>query len=81
MYGHAERDGNATFDATITDASDKPLGRLCDQVAAGVTAVYLPRDEHFVFLPIVNAGHKIVFTWGAAQTTPEIALVVLELDA
>jgi len=78
LYGTAERDQNATFSADIRDASDKVIGHLLDALAAGVTKVYMPSDSHFPCPCVLEEGYDITFTWGAAQTTPEVALVVLE---
>lgn len=80
IYGKAERDANATFDAHITDGTNI-IGYLTAQIAAGVTMVHLPNDGHFPCLPMLDAGYTVVYTWGAAQTTPEVSLVVLEMDA
>lgn len=81
--GYAERDQNATLDLKVTDSSDKTI-MIHAQIAAGTTNVgfgNFATDSEFAFNPfILDAGDKIVLDWGAAQTTPEIALLVLEID-
>lgn len=81
--GYMERDANATADLYITDAADDVV-MICAQIAAGVTNIgfgNFATDAEFAFNPfILDAGYKIVITWGAAQTTPEISLLVLEID-
>jgi len=87
---YAERDANATFDAKVTDGSDKPIiPALTTQIAAGVTNLGFPKDcpddgsiAAFRALKgmVLKAGWKVVLTWGAAQTTPEISFPVLEID-
>jgi len=76
--GSVERDVNATLQITITDAADHVLVES-DTEAAGTTRVQV--SGLFKVLPLIlDAGEKIVLTWGAGQTTPEISLVVLEVD-
>ena len=81
--GYLERDQNATLDLKITDNAGKTV-LLCPQIAAGSSNVgfgVMNTDSEFEFSPIpLDAGMKIVVTWGAAQTTPEIACLVLEVD-
>jgi len=75
LGGYAERDQNATLDIWATDTSDKIIwGR--DQEAAGVTNI----GWNVPGLLVLDATDKFVYTWGAAQTTPEISLLVLEID-
>jgi len=80
--GYAERDQNATLDLKATDSSNKTI-MICEQIAAGTTNIgfgNFATDSEFAFNPfILDSGDKIVLTWGAAQTTPEIALLVLEI--
>jgi len=76
--GSIERDNAATLQCTLTDASDQILVES-DTEAAAATRVQL--SGLFKVLPhILDAGEKIVLTWGVAQTTPEISLLVLEID-
>lgn len=80
--GYAERDANATLDLKITDSADKTI-MIFDQIAAGVTNIGFGNfdTDGWSFTPFVlTAGDKIVVTWGAAQTTPEVALLVMEID-
>lgn len=81
--GHAERDVAATFDLKVTDNAGKTL-QQCEQVAAGATVVSfgnIANESEVAFNPFpLDEGDKIVITWGVAQTTPEIALLVLEID-
>jgi len=74
LGGYAERDQNATLDMWATDSGDKIIWSK-DQVAAGVTNIGWLVDG----ILIIDAGDKFVYTWGAAQTTPEISLLVLEV--
>ena len=81
--GYAERDVNATLDLKVTDSADKTI-MIMPQIAAGTTNIgfgNFATDATWAFNPfILDAGYKIVLTWGAGQTTPEIALLVLEID-
>jgi len=88
LGGYAERDQSATFRVSITDASDKNL-MLTELLGAATTDISfgglnnLPwttglNPMQFPFP--VDAGMKIVYTYGAAQTTPEVALLVLEIQ-
>ena len=81
--GYAERDQNATLDFKVTDSADKTI-MIAAQIAAGTTNIgfgNFATDTEFAFNPfILDAGDKIVLDWGAAQTTPEIACLVLEVD-
>jgi len=80
--GYAERDANATLDLKITDASDKTI-MIFDQIAAGVTNIGFGcfDTDGWSFEPFpLDEGMKIVLTWGAAQTTPEVALLVLQIE-
>lgn len=79
MYAYAERDTSATFDAEILDTADAHIGRLCDQVSAGTTNIDLPRDALWPNIIVLDSGFDVLFTWGAAQTSPLVALVVLEI--
>jgi hypothetical protein len=78
LDGSIERDNAATLQINITDAADQ-IFIHSNTEAAGTTRVSLA--SLFSSMPILlDAGHKIVLTWGVAQTTPEISLVVLEID-
>lgn len=79
--GYAERDQAATLDLKVTDSADKTM-MIFDQIAAGVTNIGFGNfdTDGWSFEPFVlEAGDKVVLDWGAAQTTPEIALLVLEI--
>ena len=80
--GYAERDANGTLDLKVTDSADKTM-MIFDQIAAGVTNIGFGNfdTDGWSFEPFVlDAGMKVVLTWGVAQTTPEVALLVLETD-
>ena len=80
--GYAERDANATLDLKVTDTADKTI-MIFDQIAAGVTNIGFGAfdTDGWAFEPFVlDETDKIVLTWGAAQTTPEVALLVLEIQ-
>ena len=84
LSGYAERDANATFDVKITDADDKTLWQAT-QVAAGTSQVSMfggasAASHRWGYPPLLAAGMKVKFDWGAAQTTPEVALLVVEYD-
>jgi len=80
--GYAERDQSATLDLKVTDSADKTM-MIMPQIAAGTTNIgfgNFASDTTWAFNPFVlDAGQKVVLTWGASQTTPEIALLVLEI--
>jgi len=80
--GYAERDQNATLDLKVTDSADKTI-MIMAQIAAGTTNIgfgNFASNSTWAFKEFVlDAGDKIVLDWGAAQTTPEIALLVLEI--
>lgn len=82
--GYIERDQNATCSITFRDENDKPsAGLYITTHAAGTSNLGFPYDLSlqtlkglpFYFPP----GWDIVFAWGAAQTTPEIMFLVLEI--
>lgn len=78
LGGSIERDVNATLQCTITDADDNILIES-DTEAAGTTRVQLA--GLFKVLPqVCEAGDKIILTWGAGQTTPEISIIILEVE-
>lgn len=79
LYGFSERDTSGTFDAMLNDGTND-IGHLCDQVAAGTTDVYLPNDAHWPCRPLLDPGEKVVYTYGASQTSNICTLVVLEID-
>jgi len=81
--GTAERDVNATFIVEAYNSADKLLGRLGSQ-AAGVTSISWGTMNAVInglamqYPFQLRAGDYIKYTWGAAQTTPEVRLNVLE---
>ena len=81
--GYAERDVAATLDLKVTDSADKTI-KIMPQIAAGVTNIgfgNFATDTTWHFEPFpLDEGMKIVLTWGAGQTTPEIALLVLQIE-
>jgi len=80
--GYAERDANGTLDLKVTDAADKTV-MIFDQIAAGVTNIGFGNfdTDGWSFKPFwLDAGMKVVLTWGVAQTTPEVALLVLQIE-
>lgn len=77
LDGRAERDANATMDAKITDGTNDMV--LATQLAAGVTDAKI--GAMFASLPqVMDAGWEMIYTWGVAQTTPEVTCLVLEID-
>ena len=81
--GYAERDTSATLDLKVTDSAGKTI-MIASQIAAGATNIgfgSLASDTNWAFNPFVlDTDDKVVLTWGAEQTTPEVALLVLEID-
>ena len=81
--GYAERDAAATLDLKVTDSADVTI-MIMPQIAAGTTNIgfgNFATDTTWHFEPFVlDGGDKIVLDWGVAQTSPEIALLVLEVD-
>lgn len=85
-YGSFERDVNADFKLEIKDSGGNAVFTT-DSVVAGVSMVYLPTTfaastyTSNIFKGLVlDAGWNITATWGVAQTTPVVALPVLEID-
>ena len=81
--GYAERDVAATLDLKVTDSADVTI-HLMPQIAAGVTNIgfgNFASDSTWHFEPFpLDAGMKVVLTWGVAQTTPEVALLVVQIE-
>ena len=80
--GYAERDQSATLDLKVTDSADKTM-MIWAQIAAGTTNIGFGAFDtgQWPFNPFpLDGGDKIVLTWGASQTTPEIALLVMGID-
>lgn len=90
--GYAERDQAATFDVLVTDASDKIImgsglaSSGTGNISWGAMPAFLDTGQSLgnmipLNFPIpLDAGMKVVYTWSAGQTTPEVALLVLEYD-
>lgn len=80
LDGSIERDVAATLQININDElAAHNLIIHSNTEAAGTTRVQLA--SLFSSMPIVlDAGMQIELTWGVAQTTPEISLVVLEIQ-
>lgn len=82
--GHAERDQSATLVISATNAADKRIFALAEVAAAtsnidwGTVANSTANRTQYPF-PLA-AGMKVRYQYGAAQTTPEVALLVLEID-
>lgn len=72
--GYFERDQNATMDIEAYDSSDNAIYRFKDQYGAGVTNLSWGAD---IIVPL-DAGMYVKYTWGVAQTTPEVTLLVTE---
>lgn len=90
--GYIERDQNATLTYEIRNAADKNIfggGTIAagtSNVLWGLTAILLGSTTfldyfHFPYPLIMEAGSDILISWGAAQTTPEITALVLEVPA
>ena len=78
-----ERDANATLQIELNDASDKWLGWIMAAIGAGTSEITcgVGATGYQMGAPLpVDAGYKIKATWGAAQTSPLVALVALEVD-
>ena len=75
LGGYAERDQNATLDIAAQDTGGNIIW-FRDQVAAGVTNIgWLVQG-----ILVLDATDQVVYEWGAAQVTPEVSLLVLEID-
>lgn len=76
--GYAERDQNATLNIQAEDASDKIISGLDPNspYSAGTTNIAWVCQG----IVILDETDKVVYDWGAAQTTPEVGLLVLEID-
>jgi hypothetical protein len=87
---YVERDANATLDIALYDADDKKIADMITQVAAGTTNLYFPEAIaasagdlavwEMMKNMVLQTGWYIKVTWGAAQTTPEVACPVLEIE-
>jgi len=92
LIGYAERDQAATLYAKFTDSADKALGYTPSLAAATANVTWglagseagnapsASRDMRLFGFMVLDAGMKVVITWGAAQTTPEVSLTVLEYE-
>lgn len=79
--GSAERDQNATLSIVHNTSADKKIMDF-HYAVAGTSTICWPCGTSYPMGPfIAKAGDKIVYTWGAAQTTPEVSLQILEVDA
>ena len=83
LGGYAERDAAATLDLKVENAT--PLNVLVmPQIGAGTTNIgfgCFGDPSVWGFRPfILDAGYVITIDWGAGQTTPEVALLVMEID-
>lgn len=85
--GYFERDANASFTIGIYNSDDKILF-IGVTLAAGTTNLtwgMLNTTGNVAYKldhPIpLKAGDYIKYVWGAAQTSPEVTLVVAEIDA
>lgn len=81
--GYVERDTSATLAIELMDATPTKIvdlhyvGAGTDNESWGV----IGKDETRLFQAFpLEEGWRIQITWGAAQTTPETTLLVLELD-
>ena len=80
--GSAERDVSATLDIAIYNANNK-LIMANAQVGAGTTTIswgsFYTATANALMNPIpLDTGSYIKYTWGAAQTTPEVSCLVSE---
>jgi len=80
--GSAERDVSATLDIAIYNAGDK-LIMANAQVGAGTTTIswgsfYTATANALMNAIPLDAGSYVKYTWGAAQTTPEVSCLVTE---
>ena len=80
--GTVERDQSAALDVAFYDADDHLIMAL-SQVAAGTTKISWGFAATAVLnilnapLPL-DAGSYVKYTWGAAQTTPEVTCYIME---
>lgn len=87
LGGNAERDASATFVASLRTAADKLLITLCSFAAHTLHCGFSSAEtvtninQQIAFPAFAVAGQKIIYTWGVAQTSPEITLSILEIDA
>jgi len=86
VYGlYIERDANATLDIELYNAANVLLGEWLSQ-AAGTSNITVGLvttggvNFHMNAKIPLEAGWYIKVTWGAAQTTPEVACLVEEFD-
>jgi len=85
LCGYAERDVNATFRWDVNDADGNSAFALGSTIGAGVSNIWIPTTmtandrEVWTGQPLIlGGGWTFVYTWGVAQTTPEVSLWVLE---
>ena len=82
IAGYAERDVNATFDLELQDEDDEVIWAIT-QIAAGVSNLFIPRDigeaERQIWRRLIlGPSWRILYEWGVAQTSPEVACWVVE---
>lgn len=80
-----ERDASATFNLEIKDEDGNALMNILTAVGAGTSLLQYPIDcvdpeEVAIWGHLwLSAGMLVVATWGATQTSPLVALIVLEV--
>lgn len=89
LGAYIERDANATLTLELFNVSDKRLGYPAEQtlIGAGVTNIYFWRKAllvaNYIYpiseMMLLKEGDYIKATWGAGQTTPEVALIYIEV--
>lgn len=82
LFGRAERDVSATLDIDVYDASDQLILKM-NAVSAATGDVHWTNRANNVALwcpVLLETGMYVKYTWGVAQTTPEVSCVVLEYD-
>jgi len=83
--GSSKRDVSATLDIEVYNENDKLIMRI-PQIAAGVTTVSwgaMLQNVSAGSTPFpfpMKAGWYVKYTYGAAQTNPEVTLLVSEHD-
>ena len=82
--GFCEIDTSATIVIEIRNADEKIIMQLAYQAASTNNLTY-PNKESSIYGPLsipipMKEGDYIYFIWGAAQTSPTVSAIVLEID-
>jgi len=85
--GYCERDADAKLWVRAFNSADKLLSIIAFYAAGGSDVTFgcgylsATLNQPMAFPLPLKAGDYIAYDWSVAQTTPEVTLIVLEVDA